>query len=69
MSTNSPEKATERTSLLWSSNLLVVLPVLRSHSLRHLSHDPDSAKWPSEESTTSDTKWLQVKLLGKLLGG
>merc|ERR1719153_1569411 len=53
----SAEKATERTSLLWSSNLLVVLPVLRSHSLRHLSHDPDSAKGPSEESTTSDTKW------------
>ena len=52
----SAEKATESTSLVWSSNLLVVLPVLRSQSLRVLSHDPDRAKCPSEERTTSEMK-------------
>ena len=31
------------------SVVLVVLPVLRSHSLRVLSQDPDRAKCPSEE--------------------
>merc|ERR1719318_574656 len=53
----SAEKATESTSLVWSSNLLVVLPVLRSQSLRVLSQDPDRAKCPSEERTTSEMKW------------
>ena len=52
----STEKATERTSLVWSSNLRVVLPVLRSQSRRFLSQEPDRAKCPSEERTTSDTK-------------
>ena len=52
----SAEKATERTSLVWSSNLLVVLPVLRSQSLRVLSQDPDRAKCPSDERTTSEMK-------------
>merc|ERR1719318_604874 len=52
----SAEKATDRTSLVWSSNLLVVFPVLRSQSLRVLSQDPERAKWPSEERITSETK-------------
>ena len=39
------------------TNLRVVLPVLRSHSLRVLSQEPDRAKWPSEERTTSEMKW------------
>ena len=33
-------------------------PVLRSHSLKVASQLPDKANWPSEEITTSDTKWL-----------
>merc|ERR1719511_489362 len=53
----SAEKATESTSLVWSSNLRVVLPVDRSHSLRVLSQEPDRAKCPSEERTTSEMKW------------
>merc|ERR1712063_43625 len=53
----SAEKATDMTSLVWSSNLLVVLPVHRSHSLRVLSQDPESANAPSDERTTSLTKW------------
>merc|ERR1719500_1695746 len=53
----STEKATESTSLVWSSNLRVALPVERSHSLRVLSQEPDRAKCPSEERTTSDMKW------------
>lgn len=44
----SAEKATESTSLVWSSNLRVVLPVERSHRRSVLSQEPDSAKWPSE---------------------
>merc|ERR1719430_1386675 len=40
----SAEKATDSTSLVWSSNLRVVLPVDRSHSLRVLSQEPDRAK-------------------------
>ena len=47
----SAEKATESTSLVWSSNLRVVLPVDRSYSLRVLSQEPDRAKCPSEERT------------------
>ena len=47
----SEEKATESTSLVWSSNLRVVLPVDRSYSLRVLSQEPDRAKCPSEERT------------------
>ena len=53
----STEKATDSTSLVWSSNLRVVFPVLRSHSLKFLSQEPERAKCPSEERTTSDTKW------------
>ena len=47
----SAEKATESTSLVWSSNLRVVLPVDRSYCLRVLSQEPDRAKCPSEERT------------------
>merc|ERR1719445_3016979 len=52
----SAEKATERTSLVWSSNLRVVLPVDKSQSLRVLSQDPERAKCPSEDKTTSEMK-------------
>merc|ERR1719295_755558 len=40
----STEKATDNTSLVWSSNLRVVLPLVRSHSLRVLSQEPERAK-------------------------
>merc|ERR1719245_1115042 len=40
----STEKATDSTSLVWSSNLRVVLPVDKSHSLKVLSQDPERAK-------------------------
>merc|ERR1719309_777043 len=53
----SAEKATDMTSLVWSSNLRVVFPVERSQSLRVLSLAADRAKWPSEENTTSEMKW------------
>ena len=67
----SAEKATESTSLAWSSNLRSsvqqdrlwwsylreVLPAGRSPSLMVLSQEPDRAKLPSEESVTSETKW------------
>ena len=43
----SAEKVVEGTSLVGSSNLRVVLPVDRSHSLKVLSQGPDRAKWPS----------------------
>merc|ERR1719334_2385052 len=33
------------------------LPVERSQSLRVLSQDPERAKWPSEDKTTSEMKW------------
>ena len=46
----STEKATDRTSLVWSSNLRVVFPVLRSHRRRFLSQEPDRAKWPVNKS-------------------
>merc|ERR1719348_2960118 len=52
----SAEKATDRTSLVWSSNLRVVFPVERSQRRRVLSQDPDKAKWPSEDRTTSEMK-------------
>ena len=32
--------------------------VVRSQSRSVLSQDPDRANWPSEDMTTSDTKWL-----------
>merc|ERR1719244_644694 len=53
----SAEKATESTSLVWSSNLRVVLPGDRSHSLRVLSQEPDRAKCPSDDRTPSEMKW------------
>merc|ERR1719318_2486485 len=40
----SAEKATESTSLVWSSNLRVVFPVDKSQRRRVLSQDPERAK-------------------------
>ena len=42
----SAEKATDITSLVWSSNLRVVFPVLRSQRRRFLSQEPERAKCP-----------------------
>ena len=52
----SAENATLMTSLVWLSNRRVVFPVDRSHKRRVLSHEPDKAKCPSEDKTTSETK-------------
>ena len=54
----SAEKLTESTSEVWPTKRRTVAPVLRSHSRRVLSHDAERANWPSEEMTTSETKWL-----------
>lgn len=43
---------------MWPTNFLVVKPVLRSQSLNVLSHEDESANCPSDEMTTSETKWL-----------
>merc|ERR1712063_243762 len=53
----SAEKATLITSCSWPMKRLVVLPSTRSHRRRVLSHDADRANCPSEERTTSLTKW------------
>merc|ERR1712093_860375 len=53
----SAEKATERTSLSCPTKRRVVRPVLRSHRRRVPSQEPERANWPSEEMTTSCTKW------------
>lgn len=54
----SAEKLTERTSEVWPTKRRVVLPVLRSHRRSVWSQEDESANWPSEEITTSETKWL-----------
>jgi len=54
----SVEKATLKTSFEWPTKRRVVLPVASSQSRSVPSHDPLRANWPSEEMTTSDTKWL-----------
>merc|ERR1711879_532033 len=43
--------------LSWPTNRRVVSPVFRSHRRRVPSHEPERANWPSEEITTSSTKW------------
>jgi hypothetical protein len=43
---------------VWPTNFLVVKPVFKSQSRRVLSHDEERQNWPSEEMTTSETKWL-----------
>lgn len=54
----SAENETERTSAVCPTNRRVVSPVLRSQSRRVWSHDDERANWPSDEITTSETKWL-----------
>jgi len=51
------EKVTDKTSLVWSTKILLVLPVLKSHNLRVLSHELDKAYMLSWERATSETKW------------
>lgn len=51
----SDEKATDKTSLVCPTNLLVVVPELMSHNLKVPSHDDESANNPSDEMTTSWT--------------
>jgi hypothetical protein len=53
----STENATDRTSFSWPTNRRVVLPLAMSHSRSSESHDADRAKAPSDEMTTSETKW------------
>ena len=53
----STEKATESTSFLWSTKRRAVLPVAKSQRRKVPSHEPVRAKWPSDEMTTSWTKW------------
>jgi hypothetical protein len=43
--------------LLWPTKRRVVEPVVMSHRRRVPSQEPDRANWPSEEMTTSCTKW------------
>mmetsp|Transcript_51923 Transcript_51923/g.121097 ORF Transcript_51923/g.121097 Transcript_51923/m.121097 type:complete len:211 (-) Transcript_51923:82-714(-) len=47
----SPEKATLFTSLVWPLKVRTVAPVFKSHRRMVLSHEPDRAYWPSEDST------------------
>lgn len=54
----SAENETERTSDVWPTKRRVVRPVLRSQRRRVLSHEADRANWPSDETTTSETKPL-----------
>lgn len=51
-------KLTERTSLVCPTKRRVVAPVLRSHRRKVLSHEEERANCPSDEMTTSETKWL-----------
>lgn len=51
-------KLTESTSEVWPTKRRVVFPVLRSQRRREWSQDEDKANWPSEDITTSETKWL-----------
>ena len=51
-------KLTERTSEVWPTKRRVVAPVFRSQRRRVWSQDEERANWPSEEITTSETKWL-----------
>merc|ERR1712230_25966 len=53
----SAEKATERTSFSCPTKRRVVRPVFKSHRRRVPSQEPDKANCPSEEMTTSWTKW------------
>lgn len=62
----SAENETDKTSAVCPTNLRVVNPVLRSHNLRVLSHDEERQNCPSDEMTTSETKWfycLEEKLV------
>ena len=51
-------KLTDKTSDLWPTKRRVVRPVLRSQRRRVWSQEEERANWPSEEMTTSETKWL-----------
>ena len=62
----SAEKATLRTSFLWLTNCRVLVPTDKSQRRKELSHEPLTAKRPSLEMTTSETKceWPRNALLG-----
>lgn len=51
-------KLTLSTSDVWPMKLRVVSPVFKSQRRSVWSQDEESANWPSEEMTMSDTKWL-----------
>lgn len=54
----SAENETESTSEVCPTKRRVVTPVFKSQRRRVWSQDAESAYMPSEEMTTSDTKWL-----------
>lgn len=62
----SAEKATLKTSFLWLTNCRVLVPTDKSQRRNELSHEPLTAKRPSLEMTTSETKceWPRKALLG-----
>merc|ERR1719464_562087 len=52
------ENRTQLTQSWWPSSVMVYLHWASVfHSLMVLSQEPDRAKWPSEERTTSEMKW------------
>jgi len=51
-------KLTLMTSPVWPTKRRVVAPVFKSQRRSDLSHEAERANWPSDEITTSDTKWL-----------
>merc|ERR1719181_1302984 len=59
----SPEKATLNTSLVCPWKVRAVAPVFKSHNRMVLSHDAESANWPSEDKTTSCTHSLCPPML------
>ena len=44
--------------MVWPTKVLEVLPVLRSQSLRVLSHEEERQNKLSAERAISETKWL-----------
>lgn len=54
----SAENETDKTSPVCPTNRRAVSPVFKSHNRRVLSHEAERANCPSEEMTTSETKWL-----------
>merc|ERR1740117_23645 len=65
----SPEKATLNTSLVCPWNVRADAPVFKSHKRMVLSHEAESANWPSEERTTACTASLCPPMLRRAYPG